>query len=131
MTDQERTRWTKLVADYEASDLTQREFATDTASSPGGYPTRNAALANGWRVIRSPWTAGSYRLRSLSLARRRQVTLADGPHGLGGERSRGGEQVLQRSSLKRGGVLQHRRVALGRRGEARIHFGIDQDGLAP
>ncbi len=29
MTDQERTRWTKLVADYEASELTQREFATE------------------------------------------------------------------------------------------------------
>jgi hypothetical protein len=28
MTDQERERWKKLVADYEASDLTQREFAS-------------------------------------------------------------------------------------------------------
>jgi hypothetical protein len=33
MTDQERTRWTKLVADYEASDLTQREFATERGIS--------------------------------------------------------------------------------------------------
>ncbi len=28
MDDQERDRWTKLVADFESSDLTQREFAT-------------------------------------------------------------------------------------------------------
>ena len=28
MTDQDRTRWTKLVADFETSELTQREFAT-------------------------------------------------------------------------------------------------------
>jgi transposase-like protein len=33
MTDQERTRWTKLVADYEASELTQREFATERGIS--------------------------------------------------------------------------------------------------
>jgi hypothetical protein len=33
MTDQERTRWTKLVADYEASDLTQREFASERGVS--------------------------------------------------------------------------------------------------
>ena len=26
--DQERERWTKLVADFEGSDLTQREFAS-------------------------------------------------------------------------------------------------------
>ena len=28
MADQERERWTKLVADFETSDLTQREFAS-------------------------------------------------------------------------------------------------------
>src|SRR5512142_862882 len=33
MTDQERTRWTKLVADYETSELTQREFATERGIS--------------------------------------------------------------------------------------------------
>ncbi len=33
MTDQERTRWTKLVADYEASELTQREFASERGIS--------------------------------------------------------------------------------------------------
>ena len=33
MTDQDRVRWTKLVADYEASDLTQREFATERGIS--------------------------------------------------------------------------------------------------
>ncbi len=33
MTDQERTRWTKLVADYEASELTQREFASERGVS--------------------------------------------------------------------------------------------------
>jgi transposase len=33
MTDQDRTRWTKLVADYEASELTQREFATERGIS--------------------------------------------------------------------------------------------------
>jgi len=27
MTEQERTRWTKLVGDFETSDMTQREFA--------------------------------------------------------------------------------------------------------
>ncbi len=31
--DQERDRWTKLVADYEAGDLTQREFATERGIS--------------------------------------------------------------------------------------------------
>ncbi len=31
--DEERERWTKLVADYEASDLTQREFATERGIS--------------------------------------------------------------------------------------------------
>src|SRR5512142_2104501 len=33
MTDQERTRWTKLVADYETSELTQREFASERGVS--------------------------------------------------------------------------------------------------
>src|SRR5918912_4215660 len=33
MTDQERERWKKLVADYEASDLTQREFASERGVS--------------------------------------------------------------------------------------------------
>jgi transposase-like protein len=33
MTDQDRVRWTKLVADYEASELTQREFATERGIS--------------------------------------------------------------------------------------------------
>ena len=33
MTDQDRARWTKLVADYEASDLTQREFASERGVS--------------------------------------------------------------------------------------------------
>ena len=33
MTDQERARWTKLVADFESSDLTQREFATERGLS--------------------------------------------------------------------------------------------------
>lgn len=28
MTDEERTRWPKLVADHEASELRQREFAS-------------------------------------------------------------------------------------------------------
>ena len=27
--DQERERWKRLVADFEASDLTQREFASE------------------------------------------------------------------------------------------------------
>jgi transposase len=29
MAEQDRSRWTKLVADFESSDLTQREFATE------------------------------------------------------------------------------------------------------
>jgi hypothetical protein len=33
MAEQDRTRWTKLVADFESSDLTQREFATDRGIS--------------------------------------------------------------------------------------------------
>lgn len=33
MTDQERARWTTLVADFESSDLTQREFATERGIS--------------------------------------------------------------------------------------------------
>jgi hypothetical protein len=33
MTDQDRARWTKLVADYEACDLTQREFASERGVS--------------------------------------------------------------------------------------------------
>ena len=33
MDDQERTRWTKLVADFESSDLTQREFANERGVS--------------------------------------------------------------------------------------------------
>jgi transposase len=33
MTDQDRARWTKLVADFESSDLTQREFATERGIS--------------------------------------------------------------------------------------------------
>ncbi len=31
--EQDRDRWTKLVADYEASDLTQREFASERGVS--------------------------------------------------------------------------------------------------
>lgn len=33
MDDQERVRWTKLVADFESSELTQREFATERGVS--------------------------------------------------------------------------------------------------
>lgn len=33
MADQDRARWTKLVADFEAGDLTQREFATERGVS--------------------------------------------------------------------------------------------------
>jgi transposase len=33
MTDQEHARWTKLVADFESSDLTQREFANERGVS--------------------------------------------------------------------------------------------------
>lgn len=33
MTDQDRERWTKLVADFESCDLTQREFATERGIS--------------------------------------------------------------------------------------------------
>ncbi len=33
MADQDRARWTKLVADFEASDLTQREFASERGVS--------------------------------------------------------------------------------------------------
>ena len=33
MDDPERTRWVKLVADFESSDLTQREFATERGVS--------------------------------------------------------------------------------------------------
>ncbi len=33
MADADRTRWVKLVADFEASDLTQREFATERGVS--------------------------------------------------------------------------------------------------
>ena len=33
MTEQERVRWTKLVGDFETSDLTQREFATQRGIS--------------------------------------------------------------------------------------------------
>ena len=33
MDDQERARWVKLVADFESSDLTQREFATERGVS--------------------------------------------------------------------------------------------------
>ncbi len=33
MTDQDLLRWKKLVADFEASDLTQREFATERGIS--------------------------------------------------------------------------------------------------
>jgi transposase-like protein len=33
MTDEDRVRWTKLVADYESSDLTQREFAVERGVS--------------------------------------------------------------------------------------------------
>lgn len=29
MVDRDRNRWTKLIADFESSDLTQREFATE------------------------------------------------------------------------------------------------------
>jgi hypothetical protein len=33
MADQDRARWTKLVADFEASELTQREFASERGIS--------------------------------------------------------------------------------------------------
>ena len=33
MTEQERARWTKLVGDFETSDMTQREFATQRGIS--------------------------------------------------------------------------------------------------
>ena len=33
MADQERERWTKLVADFETSELTQREFASERGIS--------------------------------------------------------------------------------------------------
>ncbi len=33
MTEQDQERWKKLVADFEASDLTQREFASERGVS--------------------------------------------------------------------------------------------------
>jgi hypothetical protein len=33
MAEQDRARWTKLVADFESSDLTQREFASERGVS--------------------------------------------------------------------------------------------------
>jgi hypothetical protein len=33
VTDQDRVRWTKLVADFESSELTQREFASERGIS--------------------------------------------------------------------------------------------------
>ena len=33
VTEQDRARWTRLVADFEASELTQREFATERGIS--------------------------------------------------------------------------------------------------
>ena len=33
MADQDKARWTKLVADFEVSDLSQREFATERGIS--------------------------------------------------------------------------------------------------
>lgn len=33
MTEQERARWTELVGDFETSDLTQREFASQRGIS--------------------------------------------------------------------------------------------------
>lgn len=33
MDDQDKARWTKLVADYESSELTQREFASERGLS--------------------------------------------------------------------------------------------------
>ncbi len=33
MTEQDRARWTRLVADFEVSDLSQREFATERGIS--------------------------------------------------------------------------------------------------
>lgn len=33
MADQDRARWTKLVADFEVSDLSQREFASERGIS--------------------------------------------------------------------------------------------------
>jgi hypothetical protein len=33
MTEQERARWTKLVGDFETSDMTQREFASQRGIS--------------------------------------------------------------------------------------------------
>lgn len=33
MADQDRERWTKLIADFETSELTQREFASERGIS--------------------------------------------------------------------------------------------------
>jgi transposase-like protein len=88
MTDQERTRWTKLVADYEASELTQREFATERGISfsnlrnwiyrlrkesrplvpeptkvSGQDPERGAAVA-GSRLLSGPRLSSRHRRRA-------------------------------------------------------------------
>ncbi len=45
MAEQDRTRWTKLVADFESSDLTQREFATERGISVSAARTPSGGRA--------------------------------------------------------------------------------------
>jgi len=52
MTDQDRARWTKLVADYEASDLTQHEFASERGVS---FSNLGRTTNRRGRFARSPW----------------------------------------------------------------------------
>lgn len=85
MPDQERTRWTRLVADFETSDLAQREFATERGISfsnlrerslshgparaprPRGYLAPVTTPATGAQAVRSnptPMATAEYTSRA-------------------------------------------------------------------
>ncbi len=59
MTDQERARRVKLVADFESSDLTQREFANERGVSFSGVkqPVPGEASPGALRMIQKRFTA--------------------------------------------------------------------------
>ena len=101
MTDQDRARWTKLVADFESSDLTQREFATERGISFSNlrnwiYRLRKesrplvteAAKASGQAPERAPAPEGS-RLRA---GARGSVRVEGADRGGGGGR---GDELLE------------------------------------
>ncbi len=55
MRNEDRARWTKLVADYESADLSQREFAQERGISLSGARQGSCRQSSSCSAIQRLW----------------------------------------------------------------------------